>query len=44
VTIDVAKNNADYLRVMQWDPETAMPSPARMEELGLTDVAQQLGY
>jgi aldehyde:ferredoxin oxidoreductase len=43
VTVDAAKNNADYLRVMQWDPETAMPSPARLEELGLAYVARQLG-
>jgi aldehyde:ferredoxin oxidoreductase len=43
VTVDVAKNNADYLREMQWDQETAMPSPARLEELGLSFVARQLG-
>lgn len=44
VTVDAAKNNASYLEVMQWDPETAMPSPARLEELGLSDVAKALGY
>ena len=43
VTVDAAKNNADYLRVMGWHPETAMPSKARLEELGMTDVARALG-
>jgi aldehyde:ferredoxin oxidoreductase len=44
VTVDAAKNNAGYLEVMGWDSETAMPSPARLEALGLSDVARQLGY
>ncbi|MHB1417809.1 MAG: aldehyde ferredoxin oxidoreductase family protein [Chloroflexota bacterium] len=43
VTVDAAKNNGDYLSVMQWDPETAMPNPARLEELGLSYVARALG-
>nr|MDA8216490.1 hypothetical protein [Dehalococcoidales bacterium] len=43
VTVDAAKNNGDYLRVMQWDPETALPNPARLEELGLSYVARALG-
>ncbi|MHB9090301.1 MAG: aldehyde ferredoxin oxidoreductase C-terminal domain-containing protein, partial [Chloroflexota bacterium] len=43
VTVDAAKNNADYLRAMQWDQETAMPNPARLTELGMPEVAQALG-
>ena len=43
VTVDAAKNNADYLRVMGWHPETAIPSAARLEELGMSDVARALG-
>ncbi|MDA8218727.1 MAG: aldehyde ferredoxin oxidoreductase family protein [Dehalococcoidales bacterium] len=43
VSIDAAKQNADYLKHMAWDPETAMPSPARLEELGMADVARGLG-
>lgn len=42
VTIDSATQSADYLRAMQWDPETAMPSPARLEALGLSEVARAL--
>ncbi|HEX9015512.1 MAG TPA: aldehyde ferredoxin oxidoreductase family protein [Chloroflexota bacterium] len=43
VTIDAAKQNADYLQAMQWDAVTAMPSAARLGELGMSDVASALG-
>ena len=33
---------AEYLEVMDWDPVTAMPSVAKLEELGLGFVAESL--
>lgn len=28
----------EYLRVMDWDPETAMPSDENLSELGLAEL------
>ena len=43
VTVDVTQLNADYLRAMRWDLETAIPDAGRLEELGLAYVAKELG-
>ncbi|MBI4579217.1 MAG: aldehyde ferredoxin oxidoreductase family protein, partial [Planctomycetes bacterium] len=42
VTVDVARQNAGYLREMDWDPETAVPSRAKLEELGLAFLLDDL--
>ncbi len=43
VTIDTVTQTRDYLRAMAWDYETAMPSRARLEKLGQTYIADDLG-
>jgi aldehyde:ferredoxin oxidoreductase len=43
VTIDMVAQNTGYLKTMVWDPETAMPSRPRLEELDMADVADALG-
>ncbi len=35
VTIDVDRQNGDYLRAMDWDARTCVPSRAKLEELSL---------
>jgi aldehyde:ferredoxin oxidoreductase len=42
VTVEVEDLRREYLRVMSWDPETAMPSVERLESLGLADFAKEL--
>ena len=39
VTIDADKLAADYAAAMRWDPKTGAPSPERLAELGMEDVA-----
>jgi aldehyde:ferredoxin oxidoreductase len=43
VSIDSAAQTAGYLQAMAWDPETAVPSRARLQELGLAYIANDLG-
>jgi aldehyde:ferredoxin oxidoreductase len=42
-TVDLEANEVAYLRAFGWDPETTRPSALRLAELGLEDVAQDLG-
>jgi aldehyde:ferredoxin oxidoreductase len=43
VTVDEKTMVRDYFKVMQWDPETGKPNKKRLQELGLGDVAKELG-
>jgi aldehyde:ferredoxin oxidoreductase len=43
ITVDEKTMIQDYFKVMQWDPETGRPNKRRMAELGLGDVAKELG-
>ncbi len=43
VTVDDETMIKDYYKVMQWDPVTGKPGKKRMQELGLGDVAAELG-
>ncbi len=36
VTVEIDDLRDAYLKVMAWDPETAMPSSERLEQLGLS--------
>ena len=40
VTLDTKKLEEDFLKACDWDLETARPSRAKLEELGLKDVAE----
>lgn len=42
VTVDWRTQVREFCQAMGWDPETAMPDPARLEELGLGDIALDL--
>lgn len=42
VTVDLATQVREFCQAMHWDPETAMPDPRRLEELGLGDIARDL--
>jgi len=42
IEIDLDTQVKDYLRAMDWDAETAIPSRRALEELGLDDIAQEL--
>jgi protein-L-isoaspartate(D-aspartate) O-methyltransferase len=42
VTVDVDTQVREYCRAMEWDPETARPSEARLRALGLDEVARDL--
>jgi aldehyde:ferredoxin oxidoreductase len=41
-TLDVKTLEQEYLAAAGWDPETAKPSRAKLEELGLRDVADAI--
>jgi aldehyde:ferredoxin oxidoreductase len=41
VTVEVEDVRDAYLQVMDWDPETAMPSQARLQELDLDELVQR---
>jgi aldehyde:ferredoxin oxidoreductase len=43
VTVDEASLVRDYLVAMHWDPKTGKPGKKRLVELGLGDVAKDLG-
>jgi aldehyde:ferredoxin oxidoreductase len=43
VTVDADSLVREYLKAMDWDSETARPSDRKLRELGLEDVARQLG-
>lgn len=43
VTVDAATNVREYLAAMKWNTETAIPDKKRLEELGLDDVALDIG-
>ncbi|MBI3976907.1 MAG: aldehyde ferredoxin oxidoreductase family protein [Chloroflexi bacterium] len=42
VTVDTARQNADYLKAMDWDPATTVPSRRKLEELGLQSLLDDL--
>jgi aldehyde:ferredoxin oxidoreductase len=42
VTIDAARAVREHLKLMKWDTETGVPTKARLEELGLGDIAREL--
>ncbi len=42
VTLDTEALEKEYLQACDWDPETAKPSRAKLEELGLEDVAEAI--
>jgi aldehyde:ferredoxin oxidoreductase len=42
ITVDVDTQVRDYCHAMDWDPETARPSEARLRALGLDEVARDL--
>ena len=42
VEIDLEAQAKDYLRAMDWDVDTAVPSEKRLRELGLEDVVEVL--
>ncbi len=41
-TVDTVTMNRQLLELLEWDPVTALPSEARLIELGLQDLAQDL--
>jgi aldehyde:ferredoxin oxidoreductase len=43
VRIQEERLQRDFLVGMGWDPETAMPTRAKLDELGLAAVAEELG-
>lgn len=42
-TVDTEANEVAYLKAFDWDPRTTVPSAAKLESLGLGDVARDLG-
>ncbi|MBT5875908.1 MAG: aldehyde ferredoxin oxidoreductase, partial [Candidatus Latescibacteria bacterium] len=42
ITVDIDTQVRDFCEAMDWDPDTAVPSRARLESLGLDDVAEVL--
>ena len=42
ITVDIDTQVRDYCAVMDWDPETAVPSKERLVSLGLDEVARDL--
>jgi aldehyde:ferredoxin oxidoreductase len=43
VTVDEATMIKDYFAAMGWDAKTGRPTRQKLEELGLGDVAEELG-
>ena len=43
VTLDMDRLREDFLKGMGWDPQTAKPTKAALVELGLADVAEEIG-
>ena len=41
-TLDTETLEREFLQAADWDPETTKPSRAKLESLGLADVARQL--
>jgi len=42
ITVPYREMIREYCEIAEWDPETAMPSRKKLEELGLHDVAEDL--
>jgi aldehyde:ferredoxin oxidoreductase len=42
ITVDIDTQVREYCRAMDWDPDTAVPSRARLLSLGLEEVARDL--
>jgi aldehyde:ferredoxin oxidoreductase len=42
-TLDADRMRSEWFEAAGWDPETALPSRAKLEALGLADVADALG-
>jgi aldehyde:ferredoxin oxidoreductase len=43
ITVDLAKINEEYYKVMDWDPKTGKPSAQRLDSLGLGHLAKAMG-
>ena len=41
--VDVDVQVSDYLKAMEWDAQTGKPSKQRLIQLGLTDIADEIG-
>jgi len=41
-SVDIDARLAEYLKAMDWDTKTGVPSKAKLEQLGMTDVAAEL--
>jgi len=41
-SVDIDARLAEYLKAMDWDPKTGVPSKAKLEQLGMADVAAEL--
>jgi aldehyde:ferredoxin oxidoreductase len=44
VTVDADGMEREYLKAMDWDQNTGKPTKEKLVELGLEDVARELGY
>lgn len=44
VTVDAEGMEREYLKAMDWDVNTGKPGEKKLTELGLEDVARELGY
>jgi len=42
VTVDAGTMIKDYLEAMDWDPASTRPSQAKLQQLGLSEVAKDL--
>jgi len=42
VRLDRERLNGDFCRAMGWDPATGIPTPAKLRELGLEEIAEAL--
>jgi aldehyde:ferredoxin oxidoreductase len=42
VTVDIKSLQSDFLGCIGWDKETAVPTKAKLMELGLEDVAMEI--
>jgi len=40
--VDAPRNVREYLKLMKWDETTGVPDKARLEQLGLGDVAREI--
>jgi aldehyde:ferredoxin oxidoreductase len=43
VTVDIDTMEREWLRAYHWDEDTTVPDPKHLEELGIAELATQLG-